>query len=511
MKSRLDKTLLNAKANFVFNIMSFVLAFFSRRIFLERLGADFLGLSSTIGNLLGFLNLAELGVGAAIGYVLYKPLADNDQESLNKIISVMGYFYKRIGCVIAVCGIVLSGFLHLIYAKSAIPLQVIYFGYYTYFTSSLIGYFWNYRMVLLNADQRGYVVTAYFKTCNIIQLISQMCFAYFIANQYVFFSVILITSIVHSFILNWKINLTYPKLFTNVKEGRNYLKDYPKISVYIRQIFIHRITGFASSQITPLLIYAFVSLESVATYGNYESVISKFSLVSYALFSSVFASVGNLIASSTREKSLAVMKELFAISFFFTGLSLFGMFMMMDDFIALWIGQKYILGNSVLILFLVHFFISQQGGIVEMFINGFGLFSDIYAPAVESLLFLPVAIIGGYYWGQAGVILGSVFSRCIIWQFWKPYYLFKRGFKMSMWEYWRFWLRHLCVQALVFCLAMYAFQMLRPFLQSGIFSFLISCIICTVIFCSISLPIMYFTTEGTRAVLKRMYFRWETH
>ena len=95
-ESRVKKTLLNARVNLIFYFLILALSFVSRKIFLNCLGADFIGLTGTLQNLLGFLNLAELGIGTAIGYVLYKPLFDHDEAKINEIISVMGYLYRII-------------------------------------------------------------------------------------------------------------------------------------------------------------------------------------------------------------------------------------------------------------------------------------------------------------------------------------------------------------------------------------------------------------------------------
>lgn len=128
---------------------------------MDCLGADFVGLTGTLQNLLGFLNLAELGIGSAIGYLLYKPLYEKDQTKITEIISVMGYLYRWIGFIILGGGIILSAFLPLIFPDSSTGFQLplIYFAYYAFLTSTLIGYFINYRQNLLGADQRNYVVT----------------------------------------------------------------------------------------------------------------------------------------------------------------------------------------------------------------------------------------------------------------------------------------------------------------------------------------------------------------
>ena len=117
-ESRLKKSLLNARVNLIFYFLSLALSFFSRKIFLDALGADFMGLIGTLNNLLGFLNLAELGISTAIGYVLYKPLFEHDEKKINEIISVFGFIYRRIGFIILSAGCALACFLPLIFPNN---------------------------------------------------------------------------------------------------------------------------------------------------------------------------------------------------------------------------------------------------------------------------------------------------------------------------------------------------------------------------------------------------------
>lgn len=139
-ESRVKKSLLNARVNLIFYFLTLILSFFSRKIFLDTLGADFVGLTGTLQNLLGFLNLAELGIGSAIGYVLYKPLFEHDEGKINEIISVFGYLYRWIGFIILGAGIVLACFLPLIFPNTEFEMGVIFFAYFSFLASSLIGY-----------------------------------------------------------------------------------------------------------------------------------------------------------------------------------------------------------------------------------------------------------------------------------------------------------------------------------------------------------------------------------
>ena len=126
-ESRLHKSYLNARVNVFFYLVTLFISFFSRKIFLEKLGADFVGLTSTMQNLLGFLNLAELGIGASIGYVLYKPIFDGNRDRIKEIVSVLAYLYRNVGLLILGAGLLLTCFLPYIFADAGICLGVIYF------------------------------------------------------------------------------------------------------------------------------------------------------------------------------------------------------------------------------------------------------------------------------------------------------------------------------------------------------------------------------------------------
>jgi putative polysaccharide transport protein len=100
MTSRIQKSIKNAKVNVIFYVITAVLAFFSRKVFLDNLGTEFLGLSSTLGDILNLMNITELGIGTAVGVTLYKPLFNDEREKISDIISVYGFLYSRIGILI---------------------------------------------------------------------------------------------------------------------------------------------------------------------------------------------------------------------------------------------------------------------------------------------------------------------------------------------------------------------------------------------------------------------------
>lgn len=446
--SRLKKSLLNARVNLIFYFLNLALSFFSRKIFLDALGADFMGLIGTMNNLLGFLNLAELGISTAIGYVLYKPLFEHNEPKINEIISVFGFLYRRIGFIILSVGCVLACFLPLIFPNNVFELGVVYFAFFSYLTTSLIGYFANYKQTLLGADQRNYVVTAYYQSAIIIKTLLQMTLVYYTGNYYLWISMELLLGITYSVILNWKVNQVYPWLRSEIKQGKLLFKKYPEVIKYTKQLFVHRIGGFVQFQTTPFLVYAFVSLKTVAYYGNYTLIIDKISIFISNLLGSTNAGVGNLIAEGNTKRILQVFWELMGIRFLIAGTISFALLQLTDAFISLWLGDEYIISRHILYLIILNSFIGYTRGATDQFIYGYGLFQDTWAPVAEVSINLIVAIVGGYFWGLPGILMGNITSLLLIIVLWKPYFLYSKGFKMPIVYYWIGYIKHLIIISL---------------------------------------------------------------
>lgn len=206
---------------------------------------------------------------------------------------------------------------------------------------------------------------------------------------------------------------------------------------YAKQLFVHKIGSLVQFQIKPLLIYAFVSLQIVAFYGNYTLIIDKLALLIRNLLGSTGAGVGNLIAEGNETQIKRVFWELIALNYFIAGVLVFSVYYLIEPFITLWVGPEYILSRPVLILILANMFIMQTRGTVDQFLYGYGLFSDIWAPIAETIASLSIALAGGYYWGLSGILLGSVVSMLFIVTLWKPYFLYNKGFHSRIWLYWK--------------------------------------------------------------------------
>ena len=505
-ESRVKKSFLNARINLIFYVLVLAVTFFSRRMFLEKLGDDFIGLTSTLTNLLGLLNLAELGVGGAVAYMLYKPLVQGDRSEVNGIMSVFGFVYNRIGWIIAISALVLAAFLPLIFRDTPFNLSLIYFAYFSCMISVLLSYFINYRQLLLNADQRQYVVTGYYQGANILRLLVQMMVLYKTNNPYYWVAIEITFSLIYSFILNKRINKAFPWLKSEVKKGKALFREYPQLIKYTKQIFVHRIGATTLFNLSPVFIYAYTSLTMVAFYTNYQLIFGKMQQLVVQLVGSADAGVGQLVAEDNKERTASVFRELQALKYYVAGCVVIIMWFTIDPFIDNWIGKGYLLSNMTLAIMLVNLFIMLSRSAVDPFLVGHGLFYDVWAPLTEAAINIGVSIVGGIYWGLNGVLLGSTVSMLIIVVIWKPYFLFSKGFGISVWRYWRITLR-------LYLLIGAAFSAVKVLLghirladpTTGFINWIVYSVVTTVLCGLILYGLLYAFMPGMRQITARIY------
>ncbi len=504
--SRVAKAIKNVKFSVFFYSLFILVQFFSRKIFLDNLGDDFMGLTATLQSFLGFLNLAELGIGTAVGFSLYKPLFENNRREINDIINFFGYLYKKIGLAILILSVILSCFFPLIFSKVAFPLGLIYYVFFAYVVGSLMGYFYNYQMFLLQADQKNYVVDSYFQSFNLVKILLQALMVFYYQSFIAWVSLELIFSLFFSFFLRIRIAKEYPWLKEDKKTDRSILKRYPELIKKVKQITAHKFGSFVTNGTDQILIFIFISVETVAFFGNYQLVFGKLSALINTAFTGTSAGIGNLVAEKDERTIKKVFWEMMALRFFIGGLLSITLLYTVDHFIFLWLGQKYVLGHNILLLFLINLFLMQIRVPVDHFKDAYGLFADTWAPLVQSVLNLGISLLLVKAFGLVGILLGTFVSLCLIVMVWRPFYVYKYGFKQSFWMYWV----GLAKMTVALLASYFIVRFVAPpiLLKEGLESFGSLAVFASKIFFIALLvygPLLYFLSKGFRDFCRRMY------
>lgn len=504
-ESRTVKSLKNAGVTLFFYAINVILGFWSRKVFYDYLGSEVLGLDTTATTLFGFLNLAELGIGSAVGYFLYRPMYDHNYKEINEIVALQGWIYRRIATIVIIGAFVMMCFFPIIFKDIDLPWYYPYITFSVMLAGSMMGYFINYRQCVLAADQKGYKVSKVTSTASIlfrvmlILLLPVVTFPF-----YLYVGTTFAGSLIGCIWLNHTIKKEYPWLHAVEKTGKQLLKEYPEILHKTKQIFVHRMTTFIVNQLSPLFMYAFTTLSSVAFYGNYLAVIDRAKDILKNAFASTANGIGNLIASRDNEHIQNVFWEIFdsRLCISFPCILVFGI--ITEPFISVWLSPDYLLGPEVNYLVCIVSCISINRSTVDSFIGGYGLFQDVWAPAVEAAINIGGCLLFGYFWGISGVILGTLLSTILIVCIWKPYFLFTKGFYQSPWHcYFLPLLKRLLLLGVNAAVIIYIETIIRPTLDNYLSIGLYLCILSIVI-----IPFIYgqfyLFSKGTRAFSKRM-------
>ena len=503
--TRTKNSIRNSVVAVLFQMVAILIGFFSRKIFIDYLGTEVLGLNSTASSLLGFLNLAELGIGAAISVTLYKPLFERDEETIREIIAMQGWLYKRIALFIIGGSVVLMCFFPLIFAKMELPLWYAYVSYSVFLFSSMLGYFVNYKMILLSADQKEYKIQFGVRMVSISKLVLQALSVRYFSHPYIWWiSLEFVATIINSLVINKIVYRNYPYLKEEVSHPGELRHKFPDVVTKVKQLMFHKIGGFVLSQTSPIIIYAYASLTMVALYGNYLIITNNLTLLLNAMFAGLSASVGNMLVEGNHKLILKVFKELFSSRFLAVATCSICTWLLADPFITVWLGAEYLLDRTTLLMVIVLFFLGTMRSVVDTFLNACGLFRDIWAPIVESILNLGCSIGLGYFYGLHGILGGVIISQVLVIFTWKPYFLFSQGLRESIWVYIVLYVKHLAVGFVCYGVVRAISSLIPIAPASSIWSFLLFAVI--VFSCCVFLMggLLYAVELGMRSFMSRM-------
>ena len=502
--NRTKRTIQNSTTSLVLFIIQIFVGFYSRKIFLDTLGDELLGLNTTLGNILSFLNLAELGIGIAMATSLYKPLHDQNHETICEIITVQGLLYKRIALILCILSIPVIISLPFFFPHTECGTGYVVIAYIVFLWGSISSYLWNYRQVLIGADQKNFKLKPWIHTIRYTKIISQIFFLTVInLGFWGWIALEFIGSTCTIFVINFVINKEYPWLHLPNSSAKFLLKKYHHLIIKTKQLFVHKIGSFVLEQTAPLIIYYYVSLSMVTYYGNYMMLIGYTVTFLNVIFEGMGASIGSLISENNKKHILSVFWELFTSRIWISGIACFTLYISIAPFISLWIGEKYVLSDTTLILLVVGMFIRMTRSVVDSFKNAYQLFADVWSPIAEACINLGCSILFGYWWGLNGIIMGSNLSLILIVLLWKPYYTFKHGLKASWRNYYFQYILHLLI--LIGAATFSVWCMKTTYYQANnCLHLVLSLTTTTIMFTIITFIILFVLTSGMRQFTNRL-------
>lgn len=429
----------NVKKNLIFNVVkyvaSLVLQFILRTVLIYYMGAEYLGLNGLFTNIFTFLNLTELGIGSAIVFSMYKPIADGDIEKVKSLQNLYKKIYIIIAIIVGIIGLGLTPFITFFMGGGTSIDINIYVLYIMFLVSMLVGYFSAHKRSLLFAYQRNDVENKICTGCMLARTALQIVILVWFRNYYLYLSMSILFGIVESVAIMIMAN----KMFPEINGESNPLDAATKkeITKNVTALSMHKIGTAVVFSTDNILVSTFFGLAILGVYSNYALITTTLGSFFTLFVSSLQASVGNLIASSDTEYVFERYKKIRFVFSYLTAMTTICLFVLVQPFIQKWTGSSdYLLELPVVLSICLSYYLTRIRTPVGLFKDAAGLFwQDRWKPIIEAVVNLGVSIGLAFLIGINGIFIGTIASLLVapIWV--EPCVLYKHYFKKSPKKY----------------------------------------------------------------------------
>lgn len=401
---------------FLYKFVCLILPFITRTLILYLLGTSSLGIGSLFSSILSFLSLAELGFGSTIVYAMYKPISENDIETIGALLKYFRKIYRLVGITVLVIGALLMPFLPELTKKESVDGINIYVLFSIYLTNSVISYFFaGYKQSLLTAHQRGDIIYKIATVVTILVRLSEIFAIYFTKSLYVYAFMSIIGTVITNVIISIVTNRMYPEIKC---KGEISNDERLEIKKRITGLIGTNMNSVVVNQADNIVISYFLGLTVVAVYGNYLTIYHAVTGFIMMFFNSMTSSIGNKLVTDNIENSYTLFKKISFINYWIVGWCSICMLCLYQPFMELWVGKNLMLPLSTVILISFYLYIYQIQRAILIFKDAAGLwYEDRFRPYVSMIFNLVSNIILVQFMGLNGVVISSIiaFFMSIIW------------------------------------------------------------------------------------------------
>lgn len=427
------KSLINVITAVFFKIILLVLTLFTRRFLIQYVGNEANGVFSLYTSIIGFLAIADLGIGTAITFSMYKPIVNGDNYKVSALYKLFIKFYTIIGVVIAVAGLCILPALPYL-AKDYNADFNLYYTFLLMLASIVISYFYSAKTSLINAYKNNYVTTSFNSISVIISNVLQLLVLYFFKS----FELYLVCKIVAS-LIEWLLtSLYFRKHHKALLDMSAKLDDATKKEVMqkTKAMFMHKIGGLLVNTSDSIIISAFISVILLGKYSNYTTIVVAMNGVISLVFTPLTSIIGHLCVGDNNKLKLKYFNFFYGVNFIIGIVFYLGYYAVIDDVITICFGQGLELSKDISIVITINYFIQFMRQSVLTFRDATGTFyNDRYKPLVEGALNIILSISLVYVCGITGVIIATIITNLLICHTVEPYVLFKDGLETSPKKY----------------------------------------------------------------------------
>ena len=488
--SRTKNVSRNAIVALVCQIVNLLLNFIIRTVFIRVLGAEYLGVNGLFTNVLTILSFAELGIGNAIVFSMYKPLATNDTEEIKSLMRLYKTAYNYIGVIVAVVGLAIVPFINYIIKDEPDIPENISALYLLFLINTVVSYFFTYKKNIIIADQKNYIVIGISQIVLILKTFFQIAFLY-LTHQFLLY---LLIQIVFTLIDNVICSIIADRMYPYLKEESKQLDKGKTQKIYtdVKALALYKFGSVILNGTDNILISAMVGVKEVGFASNYLLLTTSCNSVLNKVTEVFTSSVGNLNATAGEEKQYNIFKKLFFLTSWIYGFASVGLILISQSFINIWIGNDYLLSYAVLIAIVSEFYIKGVHSVAYTYRSTLGFFVEgKWSALLAAIINLVLSVLLCFKFGLVGIFIATPISRVFSIGIVDPLLIFHRGFKKKAIQY---YYRYILYTSLYVMIAIICKILINMFDISGWFGIFIQICVVTVVFNGIVILLFCRTT-----------------
>lgn len=491
-RSRTEYSVINILTGLGGYFLNTVLGFVCRMVFVQCLSADYLGINGLFTNIITMLSLTELGIGSAIGYALYKPLAKNDEEKIASLMQLYGRAYRIIGIFISVIGLALMPFINVIIREQPNISESIYLLYILNLFNTVSTYFWGYRTTLLTAAQKNYIVAAISYVISVVQSILQMVFLLLFRNYLDYLLIQTAGNFLYKILVSYFAEKHYPCI--KKKDIKPLPKDEQRvIFANVRDLMIYKVSSLLVNSTDNILITFFNGLATTGIASNYTLLVNTLNSLLGQVFNGLTASIGNHNASENTDKQFQMFSFLNMMNFWIFGWAALGIFYCSSDLVQLCFGAEYVLPIQIPFVMALNFFTVGMMNAVWTYKHTLGLFHyGRFMQIFTGVLNIVFSVVLGTYLGVFGILAATVLARACTSLWYDPVAVYIHGFGKSPWSYLVRYVQYLLILFLAAGLCQLSFTLVAG---SHLVKTLMKIVLCSVVTNVVFLLIFFKTPE----------------
>lgn len=407
----------NAVRNMFFawiqQVYNMLMPFVIRTVMIYSLGMQYLGLNSLFTSVISVLNLAELGVGTALVFSMYKPIAEDDSAMICALMNLYKKYYRIIGLVVLALGGILTPFVPNLIKGSVPDGMNVYILYLMNLIATVITYWlFAYKNSLLVAHQRNDIMSKINMIIMTFQYAAQLIVLCFVKNYYLYVLAIIVFGIVGNITTALVVDKNYPNYHANGKLPKEQIDI---INKKVKDLFTAKLGSVVVHSADTIVISTYLGLIDLAKYQNYYFVMTSVTAFVSIIRSSCTAGIGNSIITETEEKNFNDLKKFTLMISWIGGFSCCCFACLYQPFMELWVGKENMLGYGFVICFCVYFYTTQINSLLNLYKDAAGIWhEDRFRPLVTAFANLGMNLIMVQFWGLYGIILSTVISMLFV-------------------------------------------------------------------------------------------------